>query len=104
MRTTCGHGFDVGWEIPEELYQAIVEIYAHFSLSTQRTPEKFRRERNKQTGTSPQEGEKDMRHQYLMIDSRGNPVAHRNIWMTGWKSRSGRSRVDSGGYQAGAVP
>ena len=40
----------LGREIPEELYQAIVEIYVYFLNFDPKDPEKFRRERNKQTG------------------------------------------------------
>ena len=41
---------ELGREIPEELYQAIVEIYVYFLNFDPKDPEKFRRERNKQTG------------------------------------------------------
>ena len=41
---------ELGREIPEELYQAIVEIYVYFLNFDPQDPEKFRRERNKQTG------------------------------------------------------
>ena len=40
----------LGQEIPENLYQAIVEIYVYFLNFDPKDPEKFRRERNKQTG------------------------------------------------------
>ena len=43
---------ELGREIPEELYQAIVEIYVYFLNFDPKDPEKFRRARNKQTGTA----------------------------------------------------
>ncbi len=43
---------ELGKEIPEELYQAIVEIYVYFLNFDPRDPEKYRRERAKRNGAS----------------------------------------------------
>ena len=45
----------LGQELPEELYQAIVEIYVYFLNFDPQDPEKFRRERNK-IQSRPEEG------------------------------------------------
>ena len=64
---------ELGREIPEELYQAIVEIYVYFLNFDPKDPEKFRRERNQ-----PQEGK---RHETSIFDDRQprEPRGPRNI-------------------------
>ena len=46
---------ELGREIPEELYQAVVDIYLYFLNFDPKDPEKFRRERQEQK--KQQEGE-----------------------------------------------
>ena len=43
---------ELGREVPEELYKAIVEIYVYFLNFDPRDPEKYRRERAKRNGAS----------------------------------------------------
>lgn len=47
---------ELGREIPEELYEAIVEIYLYFLNFDPNDPDKFRRERN-QNGAAQQEAQ-----------------------------------------------
>ena len=69
---------ELGREIPEELYQAIVEIYVYFLNFDPKDPEKFRRERNKQTGPAARRGK---RHETSIFDDRQprEPRGPRNI-------------------------
>lgn len=46
---------ELGKEIPEELYQAIVEIYLYFLKFDPSDPEKYRRERRQQAAQAQQE-------------------------------------------------
>lgn len=47
---------ELGREIPEELYEAIVEIYIYFLNFDPADPEKYRRERRKRTEGQNREG------------------------------------------------
>lgn len=46
----------LGQEVPEELYQAIVEIYVYFLKFDPQDPEKFRRERSEVQNRSEEGG------------------------------------------------
>ncbi len=48
---------ELGTEIPQELYQAIVEIYIYFLEFDPDDPEKFRRERKKRMEEAQSSGE-----------------------------------------------
>lgn len=48
---------ELGKEIPQELYEAIVEIYVYFLNFDPNDPEKFRRERKKRMEEAQTEGE-----------------------------------------------
>lgn len=50
---------ELGKEIPQELYEAIVEIYVYFLNFDPNDPEKYRRERKKQAEESRTEGEEE---------------------------------------------
>ena len=47
---------ELGKEIPEELYQAVVEIYLYFLEFDPSDPEKFRRERRERLGGASKGG------------------------------------------------
>ena len=48
---------ELGKEIPEELYQAIVEIYLYFLKFDPSDPEKYRRERRQNAAQAQQQEE-----------------------------------------------
>ncbi|MGI5962422.1 MAG: EscU/YscU/HrcU family type III secretion system export apparatus switch protein [Lawsonibacter sp.] len=48
---------ELGREVPEDLYEAIVEIYLYFLNFDPNDPEKYRRERQKSRGEQQEEGE-----------------------------------------------
>jgi flagellar biosynthesis protein len=48
---------ELGREIPEELYQAVVEIYLYFLEFDPNDPEKFRRKRQERESSGTQGGE-----------------------------------------------
>lgn len=66
---------ELGREIPEELYQAIVDIYIYFCSSTRRTRRNTAGSAGNGWRRSRQRSEYAMSYKYMLLDSRGAPVA-----------------------------